>query len=104
MPDSITAKTRNVIGGHLLGLTLGAACALILQPDPLYSALSYSIAVGLTMFAMVVSDTEHPPAAGTALGIAMSGYSTDAAIAVVTGAVVLSTAHYFLKPYLKYLP
>ena len=104
MPDSVTAKPRNVIGGHLLGLALGAACALIPQPDPIYSAIAYSIAVGLTMFAMVVSDTEHPPAAGTALGVAMSGYSTDAAIAVVTGAVVMSIAHHFLKPYLKYLP
>ena len=51
-----------------------------------------------------VSDTEHPPAGGTALGIAISGYSTGAGIAVVTGLVVLSTPHNFLKPHLRCLP
>ena len=104
MPDSVTAKPRNVIGGHLVGLSLGVFSTLIPQPDPMYSAIVYSVAVGLTMFVMVVTDTEHPPAAGTALGIAISGYSLDAAIAIVTGAVVMSTAHHFLRPYLKYLP
>ena len=88
----------------MVGLSLGVLCALIPQPDPMYSAIVYSVAVGLTMFAMVVTDTEHPPAAGTALGVAISGYSADAAIAVVTGAVIMSTAHHFLWPYLKYLP
>ena len=74
------------------------------QPGPTYSAIVYSVAVGLTIFVMVVTDTEYPPAAGTAFGIAISGYSFDAAIAIVTGVVVMSTAHLFLRPYLKYLP
>ena len=97
MPDSVTAKPRNVVGGHLVGLALGTVSTLVPQPDLIYSAIA-------TMFIMVVSDTEHPPAAGTALGIAISGYSFDAAIAVITGAVLMSVAHHFLKPYLKYLP
>lgn len=104
MPDSVTAKPRNVVGGHLVGLALGTASTLVPQPDMIYSAIAYSVAVGATMFVMVVSDTEHPPAAGTALGIAISGYSSDAAIAVITGAVLMSVSHHFLKPYLKYLP
>jgi CBS-domain-containing membrane protein len=29
MPDSITAKPRNVVGGHLVGLFCGFLCALI---------------------------------------------------------------------------
>jgi len=29
MPKSITAKARNVIGGHLVGFSCGALCALI---------------------------------------------------------------------------
>ena len=104
MPDSVTAKPRNVVGGHLVGLALGTVSTLVPQPDLIYSAIVYSVAVGATMFIMVVSDTEHPPAAGTALGIAISGYSLNAAIAVITGAVLMSVAHHFLKPYLKYLP
>ena len=51
-----------------------------------------------TMFVMVVTDTEHPPAAGTVLDFAAGGHSSDAAIAVVTGALVMSGGHNFLRP------
>ena len=34
MPKSITAKPRNVIGGHIVGLISGSLCALI--PHPLF--------------------------------------------------------------------
>ena len=51
------------------------------------------------MFVMVDTDTEHPPAAGTAFRIAIGGYSLDAAVAIVTGTVVMSTPHIEGNPY-----
>jgi len=101
MPKSITAKPRNVIGGHLVGFLSGFLCALIPHPSFLYSILIYSFAVGLSIFVMVVTDTEHPPASGTALGIAITGFDLNAAIAVITSAIMLSLAHHFFKPYLR---
>jgi len=101
MPKSITAKPRNVIGGHLAGLLLGSLCTLIPQPSSLHSIAAYSLAVGLSILAMVITDTEHPPAAGTALGVAIKGFSLNIAIAVVTSVIILSLAHHFFKPYLK---
>jgi len=101
MPKSVTAKPRNVIGGHLVGLLSGSLCALIPHPSSLYSILVYSLAVGLSIFVMVITDTEHPPASGTALGIAITGFALNAAIAVITSAIILSLAHHFFKPYLR---
>jgi len=101
MPKSITAKPRNVIGGHLVGFFSGCLCALIPHPSFLYSILVYSFAVGLSIFVMVVTDTEHPPASGTALGFVITGFDLKAAIALITSVVILSLAHHFFKPYLR---
>jgi len=101
MPKSITAKPRNVIGGHLVGFLSGCLCALIPHPSFLYSILLYSLAVGLSIFVMVVIDTEHPPASGTALGFAITGFDLNAAIALITSVIILSLVHHFFKPYLR---
>jgi CBS-domain-containing membrane protein len=101
MPNNVTANPRNIIGGHLISFLIASLCALIPQPSFWCSAMAYSLAVGLSIFIMVVIDTEHPPAAATALGLAIMGFSLDAAIAVVTSAVLLALAHRFLKPFLR---
>lgn len=101
MPKSITAKPRNVIGGHLVGLISGYLCALIPHHLFLPSIIVYSFAVGLSIFIMVVTDTEHPPASGTALGIAIRGFSLEVTIAVVTSAIILSLTHHLFKGHLR---
>jgi CBS-domain-containing membrane protein len=97
MPGMLTAQPRNVIGGHTTGLIIGSLCFLIPHPTVFYAALSYSFAVGLAIFVMVVIDTEHPPAAATALGFAMSGFSVNTAIAFISSIIVLSLVHYFFR-------
>ena len=101
MPKSVTARPRNVIGGHLVGLLCGSACAFFPHPSPMHSVAAYSLAVGLSVFLMVATDTEHPPASGTALGVAVAGFSWRIAMAVATGAAILSLVHSLLRPYLK---
>lgn len=101
MPNSPTAKSRNIIGGHLAGLILGSLCALIPHTSFLQAGVVYSIAVGLSFFTMVITDTEHPPAAGTALGVAIMGFSLKVAVAVITSVIILSLVHHFFKNYLK---
>ena len=103
MPQNITANPKNIIGGHLVGLLIGSLCALIPQPYLWCSIMAYSLAVGLTIFIMLVIDIGHPPAAATALGLAIMSFSSNAAIAVVTSAILLSLAHHFLKPFLRNL-
>lgn len=101
MPDNITAQARNVIGGQLVGLLYGFLFSLIPQPSLIYSIIVYSLAVGATIFTMVVTDTEHPPAAGTALGVAMAGISLDVFIAVISSIILLSLIHRFFRPHMK---
>jgi len=101
MPKSITAKTRNVVGGHVVGLISGALCALIPHPTLLLSAIVYSFAVGLSIFIMVIIDTEHPPASGTALGVAIRGFSLNVTIAVVTSVIILSLIHRLSRRHLR---
>jgi CBS-domain-containing membrane protein len=101
MPDSITAQTRNVIGGHVVGLFCGFLFSLIPHSSLLYSTLVYSLTVGTAIFIMVVTDTEHPPAAGTALGVAMTGITLRVLIVVVISIIILSVIHRLLKRFLR---
>lgn len=102
MPKSITAKPRNLIGGHLVGLLCGSLFALVFSHSSHFcSFLSYSLAVGLSIFIMVATDTEHPPASGTALGIAIEGLSFGIAFTVVISAIILAMAHHLLRSFLK---
>lgn len=101
MPRNITAKPRRVIGGHIIGLLSGSLCALIPHPEVFYSVIVYSLAVGVSIFLMVALDVEHPPAGGTALGVAITGFSPSVMIAVLTSSIVLSLAHHFSRRFLK---
>jgi CBS-domain-containing membrane protein len=93
MPGNHTAQPKRVIGGHIIGILCGSFFSLFPQMAMLPSILIYSIAVGLSIFLMVALNLEHPPASGTALGIALNGFSIEVATAVVLSAVVLSIAH-----------
>lgn len=105
MPNSVTAKSRNVIGGHIVGLACGFIATLIPVPScinpTIARAFLYALAVGISIFIMVVTDTEHPPAAGTALGIVIRGISPRVTIAVIASALLLSLIHRLFKPHLR---
>jgi len=105
MPKSIPAQPRSIIGGYLLGLAIGALSWLIPQPTFSYQIIVYAAVVGITMFAMVTTDTEHPPACGTALGVAIRSWSGSQTLGVmltiVVSAVILAVAHVLLARFLK---
>ena len=101
LPKNITARSRNVIGGYLVGFTSGALCSLIPQPQFIYSVLIYSLAVGTSILTMVLTNTEHPPASGIALGVAIRGVSPEVTIAVVTSAIILSSVRHVFKKQLR---
>lgn len=101
MPREITAKARNVIGGQLVGFFCGALSGLIPTSYYFPDALIFSVAVGLSILIMVITDTEHPPAAGTALGVAISGFSIEVFFSLLISVVVLSIIHHFFKAYLR---
>jgi len=98
MPKSVSAKTKNILGGHLVGLASGAI--LFFFTDLPYF-IEYPAAVGIAIFLMVTLDVEHPPAAGTALAVVINEVSPSVFIAIMTGALILSQCRYYLRHYLK---
>ena len=102
MPNSIAARPINIIGGQLVGFACGYLCGLVPHESSLLvSAVVYSLAVGLSIFIMVVTDTEHPPASGTALGVAISGFTPKVLIALIASVLVLSLVHHIFKRHLR---
>jgi CBS-domain-containing membrane protein len=96
MPNNHTAQPKRVVGGHIIGILCGSLFSFFPQMTMLPSIAVYSIAVGLSIFLMVALNLEHPPDSGTALGIALNGFSIDVAIAVILSALVLSISHFLL--------
>ncbi len=101
MPRNTTASPRRVIGGHIIGLVSGSLAALIPHDMVFSYVLVYALAVGVSIFLMVALDFEHPPASGTALGVAMTGFSSSVFVAVITSSIILSLAHRLLRRYLR---
>jgi CBS-domain-containing membrane protein len=110
MPNSRTASPRRLIGGHIVGIICGLACYYLFNGGLLndladnYDIIiwfSYALSVVLSLFVMTVTDTEHPPAASTALGIAAFGVSWQIVVFVISFAIFLSLARRLLKPWLK---
>jgi CBS-domain-containing membrane protein len=101
MPNAAAARKRSIIGGHWIGLFFGSMSTLIPQPYHYISIIVFSLAVGLTMLSMVVFDMEHPPAAGTALGVAITGFSWNVGIAIITSTILLAIIRTVFRPYLK---
>jgi CBS-domain-containing membrane protein len=100
-PRNPFAAPRNVIGGHLIGLAAGLVFAFIPRPSPAIHLVLCALAVGCSMLAMALANMEHPPAAGTALAVALAGVSWQIAAAVVTSAVLMALLHHFLQPHLR---
>ncbi len=97
MPKTVSAKKKNVIGGHLVGIAVGTVFFFTSMPY----FIEYPLTIGIVFFLMVALDVEHPPAAGTALAVVINEVSLDVFITIMISAVVLSRCHYHLRKYLK---
>jgi hypothetical protein len=60
----------------------------------------YALAVGCSIFVMAISNTEHPPAAGTALGMVIAGFSWRLGLGALIGVSILSLIQRLLRPWL----
>ncbi|MBU1862900.1 MAG: HPP family protein [Candidatus Omnitrophica bacterium] len=112
MPETQASSPRFLIGGYCVGIITGCICYyLSIMPVfaqlPFIQAFSYEIfgacAVGVAIFVMVITDTEHPPAAGVALGFVLNGYNLRTIAVVLIGIISLAVIKTGLKPVLKNL-
>jgi CBS-domain-containing membrane protein len=99
IPSDVTANTKNIIGGHLIGVFAGSLSAWLASESS--ALIFYSLAVGLSIFLMVITDCEHPPASGTALGLSVSGASLDIIITLMVCVVALAGVRKTFRQYLR---
>jgi CBS-domain-containing membrane protein len=97
MPHAKSASARAVLPSYIPGLVFGSFFGLMPVGFIVLQALVYSMAVGCTIFFMLATNAKHPPAASVALGVALTGFQWDVAIAVIGSAIILSVAHHFSK-------
>ena len=105
-PKSVEARPRNAVGGHALSIAAGAACGLaatyLLPGSALAGVLMGSLAVGISVLVMSVTDTEHAPATGVALAMAFFHEDmAEIAAAAAAGCVVVCVAGRLLRPWLR---
>ena len=110
MPRSVTAQPRRLIGGHVIGLICGSLCYFVFLTGPLGKVLANweftlwvvcALSVGLSIFLMAITNTEHPPAASTALGIVAHAWSYQIIIFVLSCAICLAIARRLLRSRLR---
>lgn len=101
MPHSKISFPKYILGGYIIGVIIGVISnnLLLLQLGiPVF--VVGACAVGLTMFFLVITDTEHPPAAAIALGIAIDGYNLNMIIFIFGFALLLLSIKYLLRHWL----
>ncbi len=110
MPHARSTRPRFLIGGYLVALAIGSGFhwpLLLLESLEAGQIATVSHvamaagAVGVAMFIMVVTDTEHPPAAAVTFGVALNPWSWKMVLAVTVGIVVLAVIKQVMKPILK---
>ena len=107
VPDSIASRPRRVIGGHTAGVVAGSAVAAVVavlevpmavdSARTLFTAVA-ALTVGLSIVLMVLTNTEHPPAAGAALGLVVHEWSLSTVAVILVSAIALSIIRVALKP------
>ena len=106
-PNSLASTPRKVIGGHAMAVIVGSIVAAMLHVPAVASAVQDSryildliaaLAVGAGILAMVLTNTEHPPAAGTVLGLVIHEWSWSVVGFIMISALALSVIRIALRP------
>ncbi len=109
-PTGATARLRAVVGGHTMALLLGSVFSFILFAGGIESfiadhsrfhALMMALSVGMLILVMAVTDTEHPPAAGIAIGMASREWTPEVFGAILGAVVLLGAIKLVLKRHLE---
>ena len=105
VPRSPHSGPRHMIGGYMVGILAGSLMATLasiidLPPGEHHAVIIIfgAIAISLAMFTMVVTRTEHPPAAALALGLVLNEWSLLTLLVVFGGVIGLSIIKQLILP------
>jgi CBS-domain-containing membrane protein len=105
MPHRVSCRPRYVIGGYAMGTVAGALCNLaFVYPDAWLPSPGLfflgAISVGTASLLMVSTNTEHPPAAGVALGLVLQPWDYMTLFYVLGCVCFLSLVRFLFKRFL----
>lgn len=112
MPKTEASNARRVIGGYIIGTIIGIGCWYVSEMKDMLNyipsiryldIMTAAIAVGLTIFVMAVSDSEHPPAAGLAMAFVFNPWDNWTITVVIGGISLLVGIKQLMIPHLKNL-
>lgn len=109
LPHKESSRAKYLIGGYIIGIVVGSLCYFLMQlpfianfhhgailADEIFGAL----AIGLTIFGMVVLRAEHPPAAALALGLVLHEWSLMTIAITMIVIIVIAVVRHFLRDHL----
>jgi len=109
MPTQYSSDPRRLIGGYVVGLASGFIFYLISTSEMGSNLIGNhttslvvfgSIAVGFAIFIMAVTNTEHAPAAGIALGLVINKWDYLTVIFIIIAIIWMICVKMILKRYL----
>lgn len=107
VPRSLLSGHRHMIGGYVVGMLAGVVMASLnnwIDPpggwDHAVMVVFGALAIGTAMFLMVITRTEHPPAASLALGLVLNEWTLTTLVVILTGVVLLSVVKRLVLPVL----
>ena len=106
MPHAYISKTRVLTGAYLIGIITGCLCSLAsdflstpaigsIERD---SMLFGGLAVGIAILLMVITNTEHPPAAGMALSLVLNKWDWTTVAFILVAVITMGLLKKALKP------
>jgi CBS-domain-containing membrane protein len=108
-PHQYSSDPRRLIGGYIVGLLVGFILFLISNTELVLNLVSSkttilivfaSLAVGIAIFIMSITNTEHAPAAGIALGLVINNWDYLTILFIMLAIIWLVSIKIILKKYL----
>ncbi len=112
MPKSYSSSPKRLIGGYTIGISMGIICnyfgSIIYTNNSIFSLIKTNevsiffaaIAVGLSIFLMTITNTEHAPAAGIALGLVINQWNSSSVLFIIIVMLSMAATQHILKSYL----
>ncbi len=109
MPTMYSSDPRRLLGGYTVGLVTGLIFSLLsayitsitvlFTPQSAYIFFG-SIAVGIAIFIMAITNTEHAPAAGIALGLVINTWNYTTIMFIIAAILWMAGIRKLLQPLL----